>query len=456
MTALPLAIAVLTLFAIAVLGAKPYVIRLALTGYVLLWLIWPFAYRLIADVDPIGDDIVQWYRPVALAHAISVAVTVLIVLCVRSPFTGAVRQTRLARWRIREGILLALLVVFGCAILAARLWQFRSGGDFVGVAALNISRDRASIGGFTLVSAAATAYMSLALGTLASDTAASLRTRLMSWVCVTIVAGQVVLMGQRTFMLLPVWGLFLLAGTTTSSRRRQLWLAAWATAAVALVAIPVGALVVGVTRSPANGDEADAAERALELLGGLGPSERARVFMAAVNVKFDDISTGATLLALDGVGGGGFRPLTSALLSPIPRLLLPSKPVPISANGDQSGVPFVRAASQYGAIDAGMVVPVSPAAIAVWELGWSGLAIFVAANVLALWLVEAWLSNGSILPGAFAFSMLSYPSFEFTLQSPSSLVRDLLRLAIAWVLLSLVAIATSDAIRPSGPVGSDG
>ena len=451
MTALPLTIAIVTLLAVAVTARKPYPIKMALAGYVVMWLVWPFAYRIVANIDPIGDDILRWYRRVALVQAMGVAAVVLLALCVRSPFARAVRNARLARWRIPEGVLLVLLVVFGVAILAARLWQFRSGGNFAGVAALSISRDRASMGGLTFVSAAAGAYLSFALATLAAGAAAPLRTRLAAWLCVTIVAGQTVLMGQRAFMLLPVWGLFLLAGTTTSTHRRRLWLAAWTSAAVALIAVPVAALVIGVTRARASGDEAEAAATALELLGGLGPSERARVLAAAVSVKFDDISPGATLLALDGVGGGGLRPLTSALLSPIPRLLLPTKPVPISANGDQSGVPFVRAASQFGSIEAGMVVPVSPVAITVWEMGWSGVLIFVVANVLVLWLVEAWLSTGSILPGAFAFSMLSYPSFEFSLQSPSSLVRDLLRLAIAWALLSGAAIAASYPNRPTRP-----
>jgi hypothetical protein len=87
-----------------------------------------------------------------------------------------------------------------------------------------------------------------------------------------------------------------------------------------------------------------------------------------------------------------------------------------------------------------MVVPVSPAAVTVWELGWVGLGVFVATNVLVLWLIEAWLRTGAILPGAFAFSLLSYPTFEFTLQAPSSLVRDLLRLGVVWVALLCLAL----------------
>jgi hypothetical protein len=290
-----------------------------------------------------------------------------------------------------------------------------------------------------LVTALSSAYLSLALATLASGGSTSFGTRVVAWLCVTVVSVQSVLIGLRAFLLLPFLGLFLIAGNAEPARRPRLWLAAWTAGAVALLLVPVAALILGVTRVRSDSTEGSTAD-VLEAFAQLDPNDRLRLFTAAANLKFDGFTTGATLLALDGAGGGGLRPLTSALFSPVPRVLLPSKPVPISADGEQSGVPFVRAAQRFGAVEAGMVVPVSPAAITVWELGWVGLGVFVATNVLVLWLIEAWLRTGTIIPGAFAFSLLSYPSFEFTLQAPSSLLRDLLRLGVVWVALLCVAL----------------
>jgi hypothetical protein len=449
----PLILAGLVLLVIALARRASFSLRLALAGYVVFWLLIPLGYRLWAGLDPIGDDTDRWYGTVVLAHAVAVALTVLLALTVPSPFVRIAANARLARWRLDGRLYCFALAMGAAAIAGARLWQFRAaGGDFASLVALNISRDREAIGGFTLVSALAGGYLSLALATLAAGGGVSFRTRVLAWVCVTAVAMQNVVVGLRAFLLLPFWGLFLLAGNAEPGRRRRSWVTAAAAGVVALVLVPAAALILGVTRTSSDQTDTGAAGDALEAFTQLEPSERLSLFAAAANLKFDGITTGATLLALDGPGGGGLRPLTSALLSPIPRILLPSKPVPISANGEQSGVPFVRAAQRFGAIEAGMVVPVSPAAVTIWELGWIGLFLFVTVNVLVLWLAEAWLRTAAILPGAFAFSLLSYPTFEFALQSPSGLVRDLLRLAIIWAGLACLGMMAGQKVRTAVPV----
>jgi hypothetical protein len=427
---------------VAVLLARrtSFPLRLALLGYVVLWLFLPLGYRWWGEGGALEADAARWYPLLVMAHAFGVAATVGVALAVSSPFAPAVERSRLTRFRMGSGPLQGMLLVGAAVILVVRLWQLRqAGGDFASLVALNISRERETLGGFTLVTAVASAYLSLALAVVASGGATTLGTRLVAWSCVTLVSLQNVLFGLRSFLLLPFLALFLLAGTSEPARRRRLWVSAWAAGVVALLVVPIAALILGVTRVRPEGGDGGAAD-VLEAFAELNPGDRARLFAAAANLKFDGFSTGATLLALDGAGGGGLRPLASALLSPVPRLLLPTKPVPISADGQQSGLPFVRAAQRFGAIEAGMVVPVSPAAVTVWELGWIGLALLVVANVLVLWLAEAWLRTGAILPAAFAFSLLSYPTFEFTMQAPSSLVRDLLRLGVSWALLVTTAL----------------
>ncbi len=441
MMVVALILAGLILSSIALARRASFSLRLALIGYVVFWLVIPLAYRWWAGVDPLGDDTDRWYTPVVLAHAVGITATILMVLAVPSPFARIVAGGRLATWALSPRFLTVALPVGAVLIAAVRVWQVRSaGGDFASLVALNISRERETIGGFTLVTALASAYLSVALATVASGRGVSLGTRFVAWLCVMAVSLQSVVIGLRAFLLLPFWGLFLLAGNAEPGPRRRLWGVAWGAGAVAVALVPVAALILGVTRVRPDAVESEVASNALEAFAQLEPADRARLFAGAANLKFDGLTTGATLLALDGAGGGGLRPLASALLSPIPRVLLPSKPVPISADGEQSGLPFVRAAQRFGAIEAGMVVPVSPAAVTVWEFGWMGLGLFVVTNVLVLWLVEAWLRTGTIVPGAFAFSLLSYPTFEFTLQAPSSLVRDLLRLGIVWTMLTVVAL----------------
>lgn len=455
MILLTLGLAIVSLLVIVLSRRAPFPQRVALGGYVGFWLVIPLAYHALA-VEPLDSDVASWYGAVALAHTASVAAIVIAALMIPSPFTWIVQQGHLAHWRLTERWLrLGLILCAGIAIFA-RLWQFRAvGGDFLSLVAFNVAQSRDKIGEVTLLSALAGVYACVALAVVAAGRNVALRTRLVALGCVTAIALQNVATGLRAFLLLPCLGLLLLAGTAEPERRRALWGLAVIAGVIAAGLLPVMASVLGVTRFAGEGDgSVSAAQSALESLRELDRADQLRLFASAASVKFDGIVPGAVLLSRDGVGGGGLRPLSSSLLSPIPRLLLPSKPVPISADGEQTGLPYVRAAERFGSVEAGMVVPVSPAVVAIWELGWMGLVVFVTSNVILLWLVEAWLSVGGIVPATFAFSVLSYPSFEFLLQGPSSLVRDGLRMALAWFALAVVALAfhagRESTVKPGG------
>lgn len=454
MTTLPAILAGLTILALLLFRHRvAFPLWLALLGYLVFWVLLPLAYRVAFPVDSIGVDVDRWYPVMAWLQVGSVAIAVLLILALPVHGGRAAKSSGVFGVVINERILRVGLPVLAVLIVAVRAWQFQAaGGSFASVVSLNVSRDRNELGSFTLVTALAGVYLSIGLAVLSLGARVSVSTRLIAWLCLSAVALHGVVLGLRVMLLLPFLGLFLLAGTAEPAHRRKAWLAAWGGAALAVGLVPVTAAVLSATRAYGSAEEGVAGS-ALELLGQLSATERMHFFAGAANDKFDDITTAANLLALDGPGGGGLRPLTSALLSPIPRMLLPSKPVPISSNGEQSGVPYVRAADRFGAIETGMVVPVSAGAITVWELGWAGLPLFVVANVLLLWCVERWLRTGAIIPMAFAFSVLSFPSFEFTLQAPSSLVRDVLRLGLAWVLLTLIALVVGVPRRQVAPNG---
>jgi hypothetical protein len=416
-------------------------VRLSLLGHVGFWGLLPFLYRLAVEAEPTGAYSERWYGIAGWIHALGISATVLLAVAVPSTLVFRVRPGLVSRWRVNDTVVSIGMPLFALAVMAARMWQFRTaGGDFVSLVSVNISRERETLGGVTLVSSIATSYFSLALATLLMGELLSLRSRIIAWICLTVMALlHGLLFGMRAMLLLPAFGLFILAAGADPARRRSAWLFAWGGALGTAGVVPFAASILGMTRFTGSMRlDAEVAGAAVEALSQLSSGDRMRLFAAAANTKFDDISTAASLLAMDGPGGGGLRPLTSALFSPFPRLLLPSKPVPTSFNGEQSGVPYVRAAAQYGTIETGMVVPVSAVSVTVWELGWIGVVLFVLVNALMLWRLDSWVKSCAILPTAFAFSMLSFPIFEFTLEPPSALVRDALRLGVVWAGLALI------------------
>jgi hypothetical protein len=317
-------------------------------------------------------------------------------------------------------------------VIPLRIWQFRSvGGDFLSLLSANVGTEKSELGAFTAITAVAVVGTSFAMAVVASDDQMSLRgaTRRWGYVTLVVLALQQVIFGARAFLLMPVLGGILLLAPRWQrlSRARQLTSVALGALLLAL-AVPV-ALVLGAARG-VQGAEREAATEAAALLGELTPAEQAQLTIRAAYVKFDALGTGASLIARDGTEFAGWQPITSALLAPIPRLLLPSKPVPTSFNGEQSGIPYVRAALDYGDIDLGMVVPVSASAVMLWEVGYWGLPLFVVFNVLTLRFADAMLRSRSVLLGGFGIVLLAFPTFEYVVQPVAGIIRDGLRIGL--------------------------
>jgi hypothetical protein len=109
---------------------------------------------------------------------------------------------------------------------------------------------------------------------------------------------------------------------------------------------------------------------------------------------------------------------------------MPDKPVPTSFNREQSGIPYVRAALDFGDIDLGMVVPVSASVVTLWELGYWGLPLFVVINILTIRFADAMLRSRSVLMGTFGIMLLAFPTFEYVVQPIAGIVRDVLRIGV--------------------------
>lgn len=152
------------------------------------------------------------------------------------------------------------------------------------------------------------------------------------------------------------------------------------------------------------------------------------LFLDGFYVKFAALEYGAALIATEGSGGGGWQPIISAALAPVPRAIWPEKPVPGSKSDDYLGIPYRIAAQDYGKVELGMVVPVAGVAVAKWELGYGGIVLFIILNMISLKGVDFLLRSNSIVHNAFGITMMSIPSCEFLVAGPSELVKNWVRI----------------------------
>lgn len=238
--------------------------------------------------------------------------------------------------------------------------------------------------------------------------------------------------GLRSVVLLPV--VAGLIGITTlhgKDRRRAVSVVALVAVITVVLGAPV-ATALGVVRGFASPSLSfESLREGLQTAVAGTPLGTQITFVAAeVNRKFDAVGPGVELLALEPPETAGPTPLLSAMLSPIPRVLYPDKPVPTSRDGTYLGTPYRVAAKAYGDPEVGMVVPVTASAISLWELGWAGIVLLLVANVLNLVVLNSCLLTTNVVVRALGISLLGLPTAEFLIAPTSSIVRDLLRLSV--------------------------
>ncbi|MEO7998963.1 MAG: hypothetical protein ABI852_16040, partial [Gemmatimonadaceae bacterium] len=212
-------------------------------------------------------------------------------------------------------------------------------------------------------------------------------------------------------------------------------------AVTVVVGAPVAG-IMGVARGGSGEISLDLISEAYSVVfGGTTLGEQAQALLSEVNRKFDAVGPGVELLAMEPPGTGGSQPLFSAALSPIPRVLFPSKPVPISRDGTYLGTPYRIAAKAYGEVELGMVVPVSAASISIWEFGFIGPLLLVLANLLNLVLLNSVFMSRNVIARALGITMLGLPNAEFFLASPSMLLQNSLRLVLYLSALAVASLA---------------
>jgi hypothetical protein len=85
------------------------------------------------------------------------------------------------------------------------------------------------------------------------------------------------------------------------------------------------------------------------------------------------------------------------------------------------------------------VVPVPASTISLWELGYLGLLMMMAVNILYLFFINHFMKSESLLFRTMGFAMLSLPTFEFLISPTGLIIKDALRIMII-VLVIWIAV----------------
>jgi hypothetical protein len=161
-------------------------------------------------------------------------------------------------------------------------------------------------------------------------------------------------------------------------------------------------------------------------------------------MKYDSISYGGFLVQSLGPGFAGFEPFTGSILSLIPRIVIPNKPVPGSADGTYYEVPqrLIPTILNYTSSDV-LNVGVSPVAISIWETGYvGGILLFIFFNIPALLFLGSLFKSSSKLVQAIAFSTLNLPSMAYFMSSPDHIILTYQRLILFYLVVVIISLLT--------------
>jgi hypothetical protein len=194
-------------------------------------------------------------------------------------------------------------------------------------------------------------------------------------------------------------------------------------------------LSIGALRNRSALRTGDVFPQSLEIIGGSGV-EVSRLFTNELIMKFNSISWGARLVELFGPGYAGWESYEGVFVALVPRGLMPGKAVPGSSDGTYWGhssriVMFVTGANLANNVN------VSPAAITIWQIGFLGLILFVACNVVQLYLINSLLLSPSLAARTLGFYLIGIPGFFTLVVSPDVMLVNVQRVILIYVLLSL-------------------
>jgi hypothetical protein len=243
--------------------------------------------------------------------------------------------------------------------------------------------------------------------------------------------------GARIAVLTPLAVLIFRAALERRAKKsRVLGLSGAALATV--VAAAILSIVIGQSRGAADIPAPDLTVTSTDLVETNTISEIGQRFLEELTVKFNAPLGGLILLQSQGEGAAGWTPFLGALLALVPRYVLPEKPVPGSADGQYSGHPSrIAAAHMEFSGDAGNV-GVSAAAVAVWELGYLGIVLFVVLGWANLLVLNSFFSGRSLSFIVLGLMMCGLPAFGSVMPTPDASIQSIMRsLAIVGVLFIL-------------------
>lgn len=455
----PLALAlIVTLSAISLIiwGARrPSVAPLLSITWVIYATLWSALPLVIQQVltEPLQNSSGPVTRPeLALIHASLLLIVALLHLAYKRPLIEPVTHffdrfapaARTLFWPTTAALVLLVIV----SVYQTRL----TGQSYAEFAAFSVTADTGALAQDALVSTVmgiAVGYF-IALLTIGRNGGLSKATVWLAWAGVLIYCAYAISRGARAVVLLPiVAGLITLFTLHGYARRKATRLLVVFGAMTIIIGAPVAG-IMGVARGGRGEISLDLISDAYSVVfGGTTIAEQTELLLSEVNRKFDAVGPGVELLALEPPGSGGTKPLFSAALSPIPRVLFPSKPVPISRDGTYLGTPYRIAAKAYGDVELGMVVPVSASAISIWEFGGIGLLLFVLANLMNLVLLNSIFMSRNVIARALGITTLGLPNSEFFLAPPSMLLQNSLRLILYLVVLALALLAWDQLAKSS-------
>lgn len=447
----PLLLALLitaTAIALIIWGARrPSVAPLLSIAWVIYATLWSAVPLVIQQIltEPIQNSSGPISRPqLALLHASVLFLVALIHLAYRRPLVEPVTRffDRMAPpankllWPSAAVLVLLVVVV---------IYQIQiTGQSYAEFAAFSVTADANELALDAVVSTVmgfAVGYF-IALLTFGISGGLSKGTLWLAWCGMFVFCAFSVARGARAVVLLPiVSGVITLSTLHGRARRKATRLLLVFGAITVIVGAPVAG-IMGVARGGSGDISFDLISEAYSVVfGGTTIGQQVQTLLSELNRKFDAVGPGVELLAMEPPGSGGMQPLFSAALSPIPRVLYPGKPVPISRDGTYLGTPYRIAAKAYGTVEVGMVVPVSASSISIWEYGVIGPLLLVLANLLNLVLLNSVFMSRNVIARAFGISMMGLPNVEFFLASPSMLLQNNLRLVLYLSALAVASLA---------------
>ena len=408
-----------------------------------LWFVTPLVTGLLM-AEPVINSAGPFSREqLALISSASMLVLVVCHIGLRRPLVAPVTRFFDEHAPAASTLFWPTAIVTLTLAFVERALAARAGGSFADAVAFAVTADnsqQAQSGLLGTVEGMLIGY-AIAVISMGRKSGVTRNTLLMAWCSIAVFCGFMIARGTRSTVFLPiVLGLVAISALRGRTRKR-------ATIAVAVggfVLIAVGApvaAIMGVARGGTGEISLELVQEAYAVaLGSRSTSERFQLLAVEVNRKFDAIGPAVELLAMEPPGSAGVTPLLSATLSPIPRALYLTKPVPTSRDGTYLGTPYRIAAKAYGDVEVGMIVPVSAPAIAVWEYGGVGLVVFLIINLFSLVLINTVFMSRNVIARSLGVSLLGLPTAELFIGPPSLMVQLALRLILYLAVVAVVML----------------